>query len=144
MARCDAVRMTSDGRCYVRDLTVPGGLRLIFPANASGGLSAGSMPVTALELPDAAVGKRTSFLGTLPWVLGGFGLLLTAFGGWWYVRSIKGAPGAKKYRHTARRAEDDSPYAVPAEGAVYCHQCGKRAGSGDVFCRTCGSKLRHE
>lgn len=26
-------------RCYVRDLAVPGGLRLVFPANASGGLS---------------------------------------------------------------------------------------------------------
>ncbi len=34
---------------------------------------------------------------------------------------------------------------TPAETAgesIYCHQCGKRAGPGDAFCRACGSRLR--
>lgn len=114
--------------------------------NASGALSAGNMPVTALELPAAPAGKRTSFLGSLPWVLGGFGLLLILFAGWWYIRTVRGVPGAKKRRHTSRRTETEAAVdgSDAAPGAVYCHQCGKRAGSGDVFCRTCGSRLRHE
>lgn len=28
-----------------------------------------------------------------------------------------------------------------AQNQVYCHQCGKRAKPGDLFCRVCGSKL---
>ena len=120
--------------------------------NASGALSAVSQPVMPVQALEEGAGQRTSFLGVLPWVLGGFGLLLILFGGWWYVRTVKGAPGAKKRRHTPRRSEVEAPYGPPAsgdgpapvEGAVYCHQCGKRAGSGDVFCRACGSKLRHE
>ncbi len=115
-------------------------------SNESGALSAGSQPVTTVELPAAPAGQRTSFLGALPWVLGGFGLLLTALGGWWYVRTVRGAPVVKKRRHTARRSEAVATVdgTAPVEGAVYCHQCGKRAGSGDIYCRACGSKLRHE
>ena len=26
---------------------------------------------------------------------------------------------------------------------IFCHRCGKRAASGDRFCRSCGTKLRH-
>jgi hypothetical protein len=32
--------------------------------------------------------------------------------------------------------------AKEAETAVYCSQCGKRAQAGDVFCRSCGTRLR--
>ena len=28
------------------------------------------------------------------------------------------------------------------ESSVYCHRCGRRAALSDVFCRSCGTKLR--
>jgi len=31
--------------------------------------------------------------------------------------------------------------ASPGDDVVYCHQCGKRATPGDVFCRSCGARL---
>lgn len=38
--------------------------------------------------------------------------------------------------------EEESDSADSAEKSqVYCHQCGKRARPGDLFCRVCGSKL---
>ena len=39
-------------RCYVRDATVPGGLRLIFPTNASGALNNAPLPLRA-QLPSS-------------------------------------------------------------------------------------------
>jgi len=116
--------------------------------NASGALSAGSQPVMPVQALEDSAGQRTSFLGALPWVLGGFGLLLIGFGLWWYWRMVKRAPAGVKRRHASRRAAGEPPYepaaSAPDEGSVYCHQCGKRAGSGDAFCRACGSKLRNE
>ncbi len=38
----------------------------------------------------------------------------------------------------------ESREAVTAGGSIYCPQCGRRASSGDRFCRSCGSRLRQE
>jgi len=37
--------------------------------------------------------------------------------------------------------EESDPADSVEKSQVYCHQCGKRARPGDLFCRVCGSKL---
>ncbi|MEA5079836.1 MAG: zinc ribbon domain-containing protein [Anaerolineaceae bacterium] len=37
--------------------------------------------------------------------------------------------------------EESDPAESVEKSQVYCHQCGKRARPGDLFCRVCGSKL---
>jgi hypothetical protein len=58
----------------------------------------------------------------------------------WYLSNKTTSTQARKNRIARKRPaslEDD-------EDAVYCHQCGKRAGFGDLFCRACGAKLKVE
>jgi uncharacterized OB-fold protein len=59
----------------------------------------------------------------------------------WYLQSGKG-----KEEERSRRRHRLAPVKEPEStgGYVYCHQCGKRAGPGDRFCRACGAKLRIE
>ncbi len=78
---------------------------------------------------------------TLPWILGGVGLLMIAGAGIWYWRSGREqipSPGGRR----RRAAPDMIEAAAPDEQAIYCHQCGKRAAPGDRFCRSCGTRLR--
>jgi hypothetical protein len=81
--------------------------------------------------------------GALPWIIAFLGLALIVGGGWWYWSSGQKAPQPppKKRRRSSSRQEPES---IAAEGSVYCHQCGKRAGSSDKFCRSCGARLRVE
>lgn len=44
----------------------------------------------------------------------------------------------KRQRKVEREAESGD---IVEKSLVYCHQCGKRARPGDLFCRVCGSKL---
>jgi hypothetical protein len=39
------------------------------------------------------------------------------------------------------KSEETDPAELAEKSQVYCHQCGKRARPGDLFCRVCGSKL---
>jgi len=86
---------------------------------------------------------QSSLMKVLPWVLGIFGVVLIVGGGVWYWQSGKGN-GSRSKPQRRRRASAQKPNeTIPAEGHVYCHQCGKRAAKGDRFCRTCGTKLRN-
>jgi hypothetical protein len=93
-------------------------------------------------LSDSTSG-RVNMMDILPWVLGGLGVILVVGGVWWYVRMGKQQP--KSINRT--RGKHPSTVKHPPSGeigdkAIYCHECGKRAGSGDHFCRSCGVKLR--
>jgi hypothetical protein len=81
----------------------------------------------------------------LPWILGFLGIALIAGGGWWYWRSglSKERSPAGAARPRRKPSTSREPAASP-EGYVYCHECGKRAGPGDRFCRACGARLRTE
>ncbi|MDI6770372.1 MAG: zinc ribbon domain-containing protein [Anaerolineales bacterium] len=75
------------------------------------------------------------------WVLGGLGILLILFalaGGlvYWQGR-VRGPSAEARKRHAPRREANGEQ-----SGAIYCHQCGRRAQPGDVFCRACGTRLR--
>jgi len=79
---------------------------------------------------------RVSLSNYLPYILGVLGVLLILVGGLYFWQTSKGKPSPRR-RHRSRDEESDSV-------EVYCHQCGKRAQSGDRFCRTCGTRLRRE
>lgn len=79
---------------------------------------------------------RVSLSNYLPYILGGLGVLVIVGGGIYFWQTSQGKPKARKRRRS--REKDD-------EGEnIYCHQCGKRAQSGDRFCRTCGTRLQRE
>ena len=74
----------------------------------------------------------------LPYIIGGIGLALLVGGGWWFWRSgrVGGrVPARRRHAQTAARTDDD-------DQEVYCHNCGRRAGPTDRFCRACGTRLR--
>jgi len=105
-------------------------------------LSVGLQPVQPSQPLSASSNNPTSAVDLLPWILGGIGVVLLGGGIIWFVltRNRIAAAGTARRRHRSiaepRRIE-------PVEvAAIYCHQCGKRASSGDVFCRTCGTRLR--
>jgi len=65
---------------------------------------------------------------------------LVVGGGIWFWQSRKEETPSPARRR--RRSSQFSPEEDTLDTGMYCHQCGKRAGSGDRFCRSCGSRLR--
>jgi hypothetical protein len=94
-----------------------------------------SAPVT--NAPTTARTLRTY----LPWLLGILGVGLLVGGGLWYWQSGKGKERPEPRRRRSSSAAAEPPVA-DAGSDIYCHQCGKRAGAGDRFCRACGTRLR--
>ena len=79
-------------------------------------------------------------------VVGIAGLVLIGGGATWFVIQWRSQAAAD----TARPRHTSSPGPTHISGAaetpagssaIYCHQCGKRAVAGDVFCRGCGARL---
>ncbi|MHC1781491.1 MAG: zinc ribbon domain-containing protein [Anaerolineaceae bacterium] len=105
-------------------------------------LSGPSQPVQ----PAAPVSEKTTGWVTLqevlPWILGVLGLGLIGGGGLWYWRSGRefSAPNFRR-RHATTQPEEITR---PLGEGIFCHKCGRKASSGDTFCRTCGTKLRTE
>jgi hypothetical protein len=104
-----------------------------------------SAPITG-DTPGRSTGITSALSGLpgyLPVILAGvLGLLLIVGGGVWYWMSgrEKERPEIRR-RHRAATQREAAP-ASDNQGHIYCHQCGKRAQSGDRFCRTCGAALR--
>jgi len=73
-------------------------------------------------------------LNNLPFVLGGFGVVLIAAALYYFLRSNSPIK-QQKLRRRHHNAQDTA-------SQTYCHECGTRAHQGDRFCRVCGSKLR--
>jgi len=84
-----------------------------------------------------------AIITALPWAVGVLGIALLVGGAFWYWQSGKKRASIQPRRRHAPVAPEPREPALP-EGYVYCHQCGNRAGPGDRFCRTCGTKLRLE
>jgi hypothetical protein len=81
---------------------------------------------------------RVSLNNTLPYLIGGLGVIIIVGGLVYYLRS--GNKGVKK----SRRRQHANANAEESESDVYCAQCGTRAHNGDRFCRTCGARMRHQ
>ena len=106
-------------------------------------LTAESMQVSSSEpLPSEAASPGNSTL-YLTIVLAALGLLLIGGGIFWYWRSSQ-QEAAPRRRSRGRAVSPDADAPAETGGGVYCQQCGRRAASGDRFCRTCGTRLRLE
>ncbi len=101
-------------------------------------LSIASLPVQAVSTPGTTTPGLTSAPSFLPWLLGGLGVVFLAAGGFAFYSSKRGerTQVKKNGRHNASQESQ--------EEAVYCDECGKRAQPGDLFCRTCGARLKQD
>ncbi|MFZ6030469.1 MAG: zinc ribbon domain-containing protein [Chloroflexota bacterium] len=77
------------------------------------------------------------------WLVASLGVALIVGGVVWYMWLLRRTRAAGKFRRHRRMAEPDARI-MPADDGLYCHQCGRRASSGDRFCRACGTALRVE
>lgn len=81
---------------------------------------------------------RVSLNNTLPYVIGGLGVIMIVGGLVYFLRSgSKSVKKSRRRQHTSENAEE-------SESDVYCAQCGMRAHNGDRFCRVCGSRIRQQ
>lgn len=81
---------------------------------------------------------RVSLANSLPYIIGGLGIIMIAGGLMYYFQWGRHSAGSSKQRRRVRfTTENDAT-------SVYCPQCGSRAKPSDRFCRTCGARLRHE
>ena len=128
------------------------------PENARRTTGIPVQPVTPLDEP---IPGRMDIQELWPWGLVALGVLLLAGGIFWYVQSER-KNKKKGHKHHSQGSKDkdvsEDARTAPEKASasarritgpleqphVYCHRCGKRAQRGDVFCRTCGTKLRFE
>lgn len=81
---------------------------------------------------------RVSLNNSLPYVLGGLGVIMIIGSSVYFWQSSR-KPVGKSRRRSSTQADD-----APGNLDSYCSQCGSRARAGDRFCRTCGARLRHQ
>lgn len=115
---------------------------------ANDNLSVSSLLVQPSQPLSSDTSGRVQIENLLPWALGLLGLLLIGGGGFWYWQSTQqGTRSQSKSRARGKRRVppqvlEDEEDENSSEMSVYCHQCGKRAATGDRFCRSCGTRLR--
>jgi hypothetical protein len=81
---------------------------------------------------------RVSLANSLPYIIGGLGIIMIAGGLMYYFQWGRHSAGSSKQRRRVRSTTENDAT------SVYCPQCGSRAKPSDRFCRTCGARLRHE
>lgn len=144
----DAGQRLSDGFVYFTNPVGKVAAGTTFKVNlryekADDSLSVGMLPVQPAQPLDETTPGRTSASALLPvftLVIGG--VLLVVLVAWFLIRRDReSSPSTRRYRH-----KRSTPASVAEEtgGVVYCHQCGRRAEAGDLFCRTCGVRLRKD
>ncbi|NPV57581.1 MAG: zinc ribbon domain-containing protein [Anaerolineae bacterium] len=116
------------------------------------------IPVQPVSPLDEPIRGRMDVKGFWPWGVVVMGGLLLAGSIFWYVQSQRKSHKINRKHHAppGTQGHESKPTAERPPGStrrgttpmeqphVYCHSCGKRAQRGDVFCRTCGTKLRFE
>jgi hypothetical protein len=101
-----------------------------------------------LSLPpgssDSTQGGTPDLRQFIPWALLGFGVILVAFGGAWYLRLSRESSTTGRRRRRASRpaSRSDQERDMMDASPVFCHNCGTRAAANDRFCRSCGLRLR--
>jgi hypothetical protein len=87
---------------------------------------------------DESTPGRVSLNNSLPYIIGGLGVLLIIGGIVYYWQA-----GRKSFKAPRRRSHAHAENEDSHEDA-YCPQCGARAKGGDRFCRVCGARLRNQ
>ena len=120
-------------------------------------LSIEKLQVNPSQPLDTNTAGRVSLQQILPYIIGAFGVLLVGGGAWWLWLSRqpkwsrvpenrkRHAMGPTPQTDTNHSSRGSEAAVKPAnDQSIYCHQCGRRAAAGDLFCRTCGTPLRKE
>lgn len=95
-------------------------------------------PVAPAEPISETTPGRLRITEVIPWVIGILGLVMVIAAGWMFLQARKESETLPGKRHKpARGAKPVSPQ----NDVLYCPQCGKRAAPGDLFCRSCGTRL---
>ncbi len=81
---------------------------------------------------------RVSLNNSLPYIIGGLGVVLIVGGIVYYWQA-----GRKSFKSPRRRSHAQMENEDLKED-TYCPQCGTRAKTGDRFCRVCGARIRHQ
>jgi hypothetical protein len=101
------------------------------------------VPGPSLVRPSTTRGGTPDLGLWLPWVIGGFGVVLLAVGGFYILRlrreEAAARPRPRRRRSVQKKAKD---FQEIDASPVFCHQCGLQAGVSDHFCRRCGEQLR--
>ncbi len=111
------------------------------------GLTADFLTVqsTAPVTPDTP--GRVDVTDLLPLGLGLIGVFLLIGGVFFWNAGRNGKKHAKsqaRKKSRKRRVKQIAPQkAQTGDLGIFCHECGKRAGGGDRFCRACGTPLRN-
>ena len=102
-------------------------------------LSTTGLPVQSTQPLNATTPGRETTTSIL-WVLAGIGAVLIVVGivGGLYMWKS----GTRRSPTSRKRHAPSTP--VNETDPIYCNQCGKRAKPGDVFCRTCGTRIGKE
>jgi len=103
---------------------------------------------TITVLPSAPIPQSTvtdlNISSWLPWILGILGAGLIIGGIIWFWQSGRQRPASQTRRRRSKVGVNEPGLNVsPAEDAVYCSQCGRRASPGDQYCRSCGTQIRN-
>ncbi|MCQ3937664.1 MAG: hypothetical protein DPW18_11545 [Chloroflexi bacterium] len=120
---------------------VPAGERFSFQLSyekTTDALSASRFEVQPAAPVDENTPGRVSLNNTLPYIIGGLGVVMI-LGGFIYYWQAGRFTSKRPRRRSHSRDESE-------EGSAehYCPQCGTRAKAGDRFCRTCGARLRRQ
>jgi hypothetical protein len=112
-------------------------------------LSSTSQPVQPVQPVTPKTSGRISFIDALPWTAAALGCVIFVAVLLWVRQTGNKRRQADDFRHDRHHNNRSTLPAKVSNSAgshsptvVYCHQCGRVATSGDVFCRSCGSRLR--
>jgi len=134
---------------YTQDIgAIPAGQNLSLTLDynkTTDSLTAESLPVEpSAPIPQSTV-TDLNVSAWLPWILGILGAGLIIGGIIWFWQSGKQRPARKIHRRrSSASANEPAQPAVKTADEVYCSQCGKRASAGDLFCRSCGTKIQNK
>jgi len=103
-------------------------------------LSTTGLTVQPVQPLSSTTPGRTTLGGLMPWVLGVLGAILVVVGILGVIFIWRS--GTRRTRSTHRH--HPQPSIEEDNNLVYCSKCGKRAQPGDVFCRTCGTRIQTE
>lgn len=132
---------------YVRSNLGPGRLDSIYTISLEYDKTTAELTVDtvtvapSIDRPSTTQGGTPELAPLLPYILGGFGVLLIGVGILLYVRMQRQEKPSRP-RRRKRKKESETKSGDLDVAAVFCHVCGAKASASDHFCRNCGTKLR--
>jgi len=108
--------------------------------NNTDGLTA---PPGSVQPPNPIPSTRSTQQLSTILLIAVLGVILIGGGAAWFFwqRRTRHIEPAQRRHTPASAARSSSSGGTRYGDPIYCHQCGKRAAPGDVFCRICGTRL---